>query len=259
MSSHPGINPEPLRDSPPLRRPLRSGRWRMSAAIIAILLAAGIAIFVLFSRERAPSQVTRGEALALAQRYVDHEWIPTEANLFHGTDASGIRVDTPDAAFTSNGKERGWWIPGQRNVGVPYQWGGFSTPEDFDRGLREGKYAGDVYTAAKRRLLDAGVTNSAVGVDCSGFVSRCWRLPRSYSTRELPQLCRPVKPPAELQPGDIFNRHNAHVQLFAGWADPERTTARVYEAKARVQISEVPVQQILAEGYSMWRYRGMRD
>ena len=165
----------------------------------------------------------------------------------------------PMPASTSDGKERGWWIAGQPNIGIPYQWGGFSTPEEFDRGLREGKYAGDIYSAEKRRLLDDGVTDSAVGVDCSGFVSRCWRLPRSYSTRELPQLCEPVSDHAALRPGDIFNRHNAHVQLFADWADAERTKVRVYEAKARVQISELPLEQVINGGYSIWRYRGMRD
>ena len=194
--------------------------------------------------------MTRAEALALAQRYVDHQWIPTEAHRFHGVDANGIRVDTPDAGFVSNGKERGWWIAGQQNIGIPYQWGGFSSPQEFDRGLREGKYAGDIYSAEKRRLLDDGVTKSAVGVDCSGFVSRCWRLPRSYSTRELPQLCEPVSDPAELQPGDIFNRHNAHVQLFAGWIDPERTKVRVYRSESaranqRAAVGTVDQRRIL--------------
>ena len=59
---------------------------------------------------------------------------------------------------------------------MPYQWGGFSSTEEFLQGLKAGKAAGDVYTAEKRRLLEAAVSKQAVGIDCSGLISRCWRL-----------------------------------------------------------------------------------
>ena len=234
-------------------------RSRTRSLVFALLATAFVAAaFFLWTRNTAPSRVSPAEALAIAESYVAHEWIPSEANVFHGTDPDGIRVDTLDAAFQASNDARGWWTVAQPNVGIPYKWGGFDTPDEFDRGLRAGRYAGDAYTAEKRRLLDAGVSAHAVGIDCSGFVSRCWRLPRSYSTRELPQLCVPVRDLAELRPGDIFNRHNAHVRLFAAWADEARTRVRVYEAKARVQLSELPVHSMMAEGYSAWRYRGMR-
>lgn len=232
-------------------------RW----VFIILLVALAVLALVWTKRGRgdSPSQVTRSEALAIADSYVLHEWMPTAANAFHGVDPAGIRVDTPDAEFRPVGDERGWWIAGQRNVALPYKWGGFETPKEFDRGLREGKYAGDVYSAEKRRLLDDAVSNLAVGIDCSGFISRCWRLPRSYSTRELPGLCDPVTEPAQLQPGDIFNRHNAHVRLFAAWADAAHTQVRVYEASAKVLCHDLPLQAMLDEGYTMWRYRGMRE
>ena len=105
-------------------------------------------------RNTSPSRITRAEALAIAESYVTHEWVPADANAFHGVDPNGIRVDTPDANFQPDGDDRGWWIAGQRNVGFPYKWGGFDTPEEFDRGLRAGRFAGDIYTAEKRRLLD---------------------------------------------------------------------------------------------------------
>lgn len=235
------------------------GRWRRPRTVIVAFLAAialFVATFVIFNRDRPPSRVTRHEALAIAEQYVVHEWTPSETNAFHGVDPEGIRVDTPDALFQSV-SERGWWMANQRNVGMPYKWGGFDTPEEFDRGLRDGKYAGDAYSAEKRQLMDAAVSAHAVGIDCSGFVSRCWRLPRSYSTRELPELCEPVVDLAQLQPGDAFNRHNAHVRLFAGWADADRKRVRIYEAKERVQVSELPLQQMIDEGYRAWRYRGM--
>jgi hypothetical protein len=223
----------------------------VAIVVAAILTMGGIGIV--------PSRVTRAEALAIAERYVAHEWIPSETNAFHGVDPEGIRVDTPDIQFTPPpDDDPGWWIAGQRNIGLPYKWGGFDTPEEFDRGLREGKFGGDSYSSEKRRLLDAAVSSRAVGIDCSGFVSRCWKLPRSYSTRELPQLCEPVRDLEKLEPGDVFNSYNAHVRLFAGWADAAHTRVRIYEASAKVQSQELPLQPMLDEGYTAWRYRGMR-
>jgi hypothetical protein len=232
-------------------------RITLTAAILATAaIAAGTYVLL---RKRPLSQVTRTECLAIAASYVAHEWTASEANIFHGADPEGIRVDTPDVAFQPPGDDRGWWLTGQKNVGIPYKWGGFDTPEEFDHGLRAGRYAGDVYSAEKRRLLDAGVSTRAVGIDCSGLISRCWKLPRSYSTRELPGLCDPIRDLSQLAPGDIFNRHNKHVRLFAGWSDTARTRIVVYEAAAKVSLNEHSLQAMLDEGYSAWRYHGIRD
>jgi len=117
----------------------------MRKLIVVIALAAAlgfVATRIIDRRPAPPSQVTRSEVVAIAERYVSHEWTPAAQNAFHGVDAEGIRVDTPDALFQGEKEERGWWIADQRNVGFPYKWGGFDTPEEFDRGLREGKYAG---------------------------------------------------------------------------------------------------------------------
>lgn len=215
--------------------------------------------------EEPPSRVSRGAAIATAQRYLRHGWKPAAANAFHGIDPDGVRVDTPDAAFrpTRPDTRPGWWQPGRRNVGVPYMWGGFDTPESFDAALRAGKYAGDIYTEEKRRRLDAAVSRYAAGIDCSGMISRCWRLPRSYSTRELTALCEPVTDLARLQPGDIFNLHNAHVLLFAGWEDKQHERLSAYEAGSpptwKVLLNTMPLRFLLDQGYTAWRYRGIHD
>ena len=233
--------------------------YPMRAALVIVAIAIAVLTYLIISRRQPPSRVTRSEAVAIAESYIAHEWTPTEANVFHGVDPAGIRVDTPDALFQADGGERGWWIVGQPNSALPYKWGGFDTPEEFDRGLREGKCAGDIYSAEKRRLLDDAVSARAVGIDCSGFVSRCWRLPRSYSTRELPRLCDAVTDLTQIKPGDIFNTHNSHVRLFSGWADAAHTRVRVYEASAKVQVTEHVLQQMIEQSYTAWRYRGMRD
>ncbi|MBP7948289.1 MAG: hypothetical protein KA004_01450 [Verrucomicrobiales bacterium] len=236
--------------------PVRNRRWLLLAAA-AVLVAAGT-VYLLRPRNTPPSSVTPSEALALAQQYVAHAWTAGPKNAFHGTDPDGVRLDTLDAGYAPGGTREGWWHPDQTNVGIPYKWGGFDLPDEFDAGLRAGKFAGDAYSEEKRRLLDDAVSRHAVGIDCSGFVSRCWKLPRSYSTRELPQLCDPVEDLSQLQPGDIFNKHNAHVRLFAAWASDDRQRASVYEASAKVQRRDYALADMLAEGYTAWRYRGMQ-
>jgi hypothetical protein len=270
-------------------------RSRLLTGLLALILLAG------YSRAEEPlspppSVVTRAEAIATAVRYVEHAWTGTAINAFHGVDEDGIHMDTPEEGFFSAESDSGWWRLGETNIGIPYMWGGFDTPESFDVGLRAGKAAGDMYSSAKRRALDDGVSRHAVGIDCSGFVSRCWNLPRSFSTRELAALCDPVTDLSQLKPGDIFNKFNAHVVLFLEWLPPEEEVPaepgtdaapasasvesaesplepeapprdprriRVYEAGGaggpKVQMSELPLQDLLDRGFSAWRYRGMRE
>ena len=210
-----------------------------------------------------PSKVTRAEAMATAEIYRTLEWIPAAANVLHGRDADRIRVDTPDAGYKPAGGFHGWWTPGLLNMGMPYQWGGFDTPETFLAGIIVGKAAGVVCTPEKRKLLDAAASKHAVGIDCSGFVSRCWKLPRAYSTRTLTKLCDPVDDLTDLKPGDILNAPNSHVFLFKKWTTPDRSRMLVYTTGTppvwAVQIGPLRTKQMAPLGYTAWRYRGMRD
>ena len=100
----------------------------------------------------AQKPIKRRAVLATAEAYRQLRWKPTEANRFHGDDPDGIRVDTPDVDFIPiNEIDPGWWEAGKDNIGMPYQWGGFSSIREFKKGLRKGLYAGDVYTREKRR------------------------------------------------------------------------------------------------------------
>jgi cell wall-associated NlpC family hydrolase len=209
-----------------------------------------------------PANVTRTEAMATAESYRTIEWIPAAANVLHGPAADHIRVDTPDAGYRSKAGFTGWWKPGMVNTGMPYQWGGFDTPETFLAGIVAGKGAGDVCTPEKRRLLEAAVSKHAVGIDCSGFVSRCWNLPRAYSTRTLTTLCEQIKF-SELKPGDILNAPNSHVFLFKEWSRPDRSRMLVYTTGTppiwAVQVGPLRTKEMAPLGYTAWRYRGMRD
>ena len=205
--------------------------------------------------------VRRNEAIAIAYTYSRLEWTPEARHVRHGPDPDGILVHTPDATLSSHGFSNGWWQSGRPARGMPYQWGGFDTPKQFLASLQRGEAAGDISTADKRRLDDAGTSRHACGIDCSGFVSRCWRLPRPYSTRELPAICDRLAHWNDLRPGDIL-LNDKHVLLFANWGVPGSAVS-VYEAGPfpvwRVNAAQIPTDYLVARGYQPWRYRGIRD
>jgi hypothetical protein len=205
--------------------------------------------------------VTRTDAIATAYTYSRLEWLPEARHVKHGRDADGILVHTPDATLSSHGFSNGWWQTGKPARGMAYQWGGFDTPRQFLDSLQRGEYAGDISTAEKRRLGDDGTSRQACGIDCSGFVSRCWRLEKPHSTKELPSICDQLGSWQELKAGDIL-LNDRHVLLFAKWA-ADGESVQVYEAGPypvwRVNAAGIRVDYLLERGYAPWRYRGIRD
>ena len=143
--------------------------------------------------------VTREESLIIGDSYVQHQWTCTETNITNGVVQApdGDLVQTPD------------WIHIGSNAKIPYKWGGFNTLPEYDDGMTTGKYAGDIHTA--------GVSSYARGVDCSGFVCRCWKLTMHYSTRMMDDpawgpITLPYSSWDGLKPGDAIHRHG-HVRL----------------------------------------------
>lgn len=207
------------------------------------------------------SKVTPDEVIATAYRYTQVQWMPEERHVRHGPDSNGIVVETPDRTLAKSGDHRGWWQPGVSASSMPYQWGGFDTPESFLEKIAAGKKAGDVASKAKRALGDVGVSAESCGIDCSGFVSRCWNLKRPYSTRELPGICDPLGSWNDLRAGDIL-LNDRHVVLFVGWKVPGKEVA-AYEAGPfpvwKVSACGLYVERLLEEGYAPWRYRRMGD
>jgi hypothetical protein len=186
--------------------------------------------------------VTRSEAMAIAEQYASHEWMAGSQNIFRGRDGDGISVRTPA------------WTVGQVNRGIAYQWDGFVSIAEFDAGLTAGKFAGDVDT----NKPDA--SRYAVGVDCSGLVSRCWKVPVKHSTRSLPGICVRLPDAAELRPGDILDYFDAHVVLFKEFTDPGRSKIRCYEARGgKVTLAEYDLAAMLREGFKPYRYKRITD
>lgn len=206
-------------------------------------------------------KATRDGAVKRATRYAEMVWIPSAENVRHGKDSNGTAVHTPNRSTGWDGAAHSWWQPGKPARGMPYQWGGFDTPESFGQKIAAGYKAGDVGNGAKRELGDDGVSAESCGIDCSGFVSRCWNLPRPYSTRELPAICERLASWDDLQPGDILLNHR-HVVLFVKWLKPGKT-AGIYEAGPfpvwRVNANGIDRTKLVRNGYAPWRYRGMED
>lgn len=210
----------------------------------------------------APSQVTPSEAMEIAQQMSLHPWKPFAGNILHGKDAHGILVNTPDAGFTEQTGRPGWWLPGEVNRGVPYKWGGFDDPASFDAAVRNGSAAGDVSSPEKRQADNAAVSTLAAGVDCSGFVSRCLKLPTVHDTLLLPSICTPLSNAEHLRPGDLLNIPHRHVLLFAGWVAADHQWIYFYETGGAPQywkpgLKQAPLNALLALGYQPLRYRGM--
>jgi hypothetical protein len=210
----------------------------------------------------APSQVTPSEALAIARQLANHSWLPFAKNILHGRDKAGVLVNTPDASFKEQRDRPGWWLPGEVNTGMPYKWGGFDDPASFDAAIANGLAAGDVSSPEKRRADKAAVSAQATGMDCSGFVSRCLKLPSVQDTAQLPSVCTLLPDATALRPGDLLNIPHRHVLLCAGWATPDRKWLYFYETGGAPEhwkpgLKQAPIEALLALGYQPLRYRGM--
>ena len=213
---------------------------------------------------RTPShQVTRSDCMKIAEGYATHRWKAAHTNVLHGKDKYGTRVDTPDVGYNPAGGFAGWWKPGDWNEGMPYKWGGFDTLESFDRGVKDGRPAGDAFTAAKREQNDSAISSDAVGVDCSGLIARCWRMASTFSTYEIARHCERLPDLDSLRPGDVVNKEHEHVSLFIRFEDPAHEIMLVYDSgcppNLRVAKHGVYTSYLRDKGYQAWRYRGMID
>lgn len=230
-------------------------RLHLRIALFALAIVAAVA-----NAARADS-LTRAEALKIAEGYVQHRWSASAKNVRHGKDSVGIEIHTPDRPGGRGEPASDCWLVDAENTGIAYKWGGYDTPAKFTAGVRAGQAAGDIYTAEKRRKGGAAVSGDAVGIDCSGFVSRCWRLAKRQSTASLASVCRPLPSAAELRPADAMNTANGHVLLFVKWLDAGKQRALFYEAApfSKTRATERDVPELVATGYQPLRYRQIAD
>ena len=150
---------------------------------------------------------SREDIIAAAKRLAEYTWI--------------CKADNLKAPCIQNYESD--WKAGQRVTGVPYDWGGIDSVEDFEKKLSNGLAAGS-------HSRD-GVTNCTAGIDCSGFVSFCWGLrSHRYTTQSIREIAG--KPRynwfTDMKPGDALNKPGSHIVLFAGY-NPDGTI-NIFEA-----------------------------
>lgn len=152
-------------------------------------------------------QISRDQILRNAQAYIDCETELSEQN---------INGNCPGRI-----KPRYLGAPG-RYKSVPYDWGGWDTIADFQRFMLQGRQAGDIVRTGQKT-----VENCSKGVDCSGFVTRCWGIEsQKYGTATLPQISVEI-PLSQIKPGDILNKVSDHVVIFAKFEMVNQRPVRV--------------------------------
>jgi hypothetical protein len=152
-----------------------------------IACAAALAVAAIASSAGA---VDRDEILATAPLYYDHEWTCTSTN-HTGTDCP--------SSYTSD------FCPGTYSYpGLPYDWGGYVTVEQFDADIADGLGAGS--------HSSDGVLDCTTGVDCSGYVSELWECGHQ-STSTIPDISTAIDT-RDMWPGDVFNDAGSHVIMW---------------------------------------------
>lgn len=138
------------------------------------------------------SGLERGEAILIGDTYTREHWSCTTAN------TTGASQSCP-SAYTS------YYSVGNY-IGVPYKWGGFDSMDQFRHKISQGYGAGS--------YSSDGVLSCVTGVDCSGYVSRCWAQTSKYGTSTIHGISSELASTAEMKKADAFNKAGSHVVML---------------------------------------------
>ena len=123
--------------------------------------------------------------------------------------------------------------------------------EEFEEGLKVGKYAGNVPEDKSRYG-----SYQTVGVDCSGLLTICWGLEKKIATRDIPQYADEFESLDEMQQGDVFAKVGSHVMLYKEFADEKKEWVVILDATrstGKVSERKVCVAELIKDGYRMFR------
>jgi hypothetical protein len=191
------------------------------------------------------------QVIEKALEYANYKWTASEKNVMHGIDSDGRFVDTPDVTWRGNVLNCGWWTVNEVNVGIPYSWGNASTLEEFEQGIKNGKYAGNVPEDKKRYG-----SHNTVGVDCSGLLTVCWGLPKKIATRDIPEYATVIENLEDIKQGDVFAKPGSHVMFFKEFANAEKSEVIIIDAtRSTGKVSQriENVAQLFEKGYKIYR------
>ena len=168
---------------------VRSCLSKIKFIVLLIFLIAGIQLSY--------GQISRDQVISNAQTYMSYQWTATSSNIKSGTSCGGKTIQTPS------------WVKVGTNTAMPYCWGGWTTTASIQGYLNTGKSAGDNNTATSF----GAEPSCAVGLDCSGFITRVWGITNTkYSTSTLENISKVINL-TSVQPGDILNDAGSHVRL----------------------------------------------
>jgi len=140
--------------------------------------------------------ITREQIISNAVPYTTKTWTASGTNIWTGVSCGGKTVQTPA------------WVQIGTNTSMPYCWGGWTSVSAIQGYLDLGRSAGDNNTVT----AFGAEPSCAVGLDCSGFVSRAWALSAKQSTTSLPNIST-SRPLSATEPGDILNIAGDHTRL----------------------------------------------
>ena len=171
--------------------------------------------------------LTRDQMLSIAQQIANYTWTCSEANRVAPCVSVSYECD---------------FNAGDRVTGIAYDWGGMDDVDRFRDKLAQGQAAG----SHSRH----GVTDCTTGIDCSGYVSRCWGQTRKYGTWTIGEIS--AKPKynwySDMKPGDALVKPGSHIVLFVAYN--ANGTPIVYEAAGSHG-------KVILNDWSPWsRYRG---
>lgn len=179
--------------------------------------------------------ITRDSVMNTAYSYYTATWTCSSANA--------------DPAWNT-------FIPGSTYIGIPYNMHGYDTLSACLYKLSTGAIAGN-----SLEFSTDTYTEDHAGVDCSGYVCRCWgEDTHHFLTADLPKISSAISW-SNLIRGDIINLSGSHVRLFDYFTNGT-TEMMVYESTVHVPpdyVDERVTHRILdmswfPSGYTPRRY-----
>jgi hypothetical protein len=199
------------------------------------------------------TEIHRDHTIGIARTYIASEdMVSSVMNWTPGVDEHIFNAIKPSHTFhscyVSISSHGGTYKDGNPPYSkIPYVYGGFNTPEET-----KSRIDGNICAGGKDRITGVGtsywylrdnpktkvveglgygnnVPNNLAGIDCSGFISRCWQIPKQ-NTITLESLTVSISR-NNLKQGDILNIAGEHVRLFNMWANTQQTRTDLYEAR----------------------------
>jgi hypothetical protein len=177
---------------------------------------------------------TRAEYVAAMDAYRDETWTLTDKNRrspCEGVVVAGIPMSCPhQRLFVWPPREVKQPYPNPMK-GLPYDWGGADSIDEFKKKLELGYVAGNIGDT----FWADGAERVTTGVDCSGFVSNVWKLGPHVPTRRLDEFTTPVAELNKMRVGDALLLAGVHVVLYREQVMPDGASLylRVTEATSR--------------------------